>query len=106
DLALNPASSGTGAFKNSKRVQHRLDPRNFVRAEQIRFAERGQHGEERLGAAHFLSEILEGVGQGVADRKAERAQPECIEEDRHLMAHSQRAVLKVAVVKAETRIDE
>ena len=32
-----------------------------MRAEQVGFAQRGQHGEERFGAAHFLAEILEGV---------------------------------------------
>ena len=38
-------------------------------AEQVGLAQRRQHGKERLGAADFIAEILEGVGQGVAERE-------------------------------------
>src|SRR5216117_2341146 len=61
-----------------QRVEDRLDAWDFVGAKQIGSAERGEHGKERFGAADLLAEILERVGQGVADRKTERAQPEAV----------------------------
>ena len=43
--------------------------------------------------------------QGVANRKAERAQPKCVQEYIHLVAHAHQAVLEVAIIKAQTGID-
>ena len=51
---------------------------HFVGAEEVGFAESGQDGEERLGATDFLAEIVEGMGQGVADGAAEGAQAESV----------------------------
>ena len=87
--------------KDAKCVEHGFDARHFVRAEQIRFAQRSEHGEEGLGTTDFLSEILESMGQGVADGKAERAQSKGVQENRHLMLHAYSAVLKVAVIKSK-----
>src|SRR6266568_127271 len=50
----------------SQRLQHRLDARHFVGAEQIRLAQRGEDGEKRFGAADLLPEIFEGMRQGLA----------------------------------------
>ena len=89
-----------------QRLQHRLDARDFVRAEQVGLAQRGQHREERLGAADFLAEILEGMRQGMADRESQGPQAEGVQEDAHLVADADRAVLEVAVVEAQPGIDE
>ena len=48
-------------LKHFHRVQHGLDARDFVRTEQIGFAQRGQHGEKRLGAADFIAKKFKGV---------------------------------------------
>src|SRR4051794_37105405 len=96
---------GSGS-ESTHRLEHGARARNFVSAKQVRLAQRGQHGEERFGATHFLTKEFKRVCQGVADRESERAQSECIEEDAHLMAHAHRAVLEVAVIKAKSRIDE
>jgi hypothetical protein len=65
DYELVPPKS-----KNFQRIQHGLDARDFVCAEQIGLAQRRQHGEERLGAADFLAEKFKRVGQGVADAES------------------------------------
>src|ERR1035437_8782579 len=65
-------------LKDPQRIEHCLDAGDFMRAEQVGLAQRGQQGEEGFRAAHFLAEILEGMRQGVADREAQRAQPECV----------------------------
>ena len=60
--------------KSFQGLQNRFDPRDFVGAEQIGPAQRRQHGKERFGAAHFFPKAGKGVGQGVANRKTQRAQ--------------------------------
>ena len=40
-------------------------------AEQVGFSERGEDGEEWLGAADFIAEKFKGMGQGVADGKSQ-----------------------------------
>ena len=63
-LILGKWASRSLALRKSEdphRIQHRLDARDFVRAKQIRFTQRRQHREERLGAAYFVAEILERV---------------------------------------------
>src|SRR6266511_1886894 len=57
-----------------QRVQHSLDARHFVGAEQVRLAQRGEHREKRLGAADLLAEILESMRQRVANRETECAE--------------------------------
>ena len=54
-------------LKRLHRLQHRSDARNFMRAEQVSLAQRGQHGKERLGATNFVTEKFKGVRQGMAD---------------------------------------
>src|SRR5438105_4338496 len=76
-----------------------------MRAEQIGFTQRREYCEKRLRAAHFFAKILESVRQGVAYGKAERAQAERVQEDRHLVTNSNGAVLQVAIIKAEARIE-
>ncbi len=93
-------------LKNLHRIQHGLDARDFVRAEQIGFAQCGQHGKERFGATDFVPEKFKRVGQGVADGKSQRPQPERIEENFHLMPHAYGAVLQVAVIETEARIEQ
>ncbi len=63
----------TAILVRAQRLEHGTDARDFVRAEQVGLAQCGQHSEERFGATHFLTEILEGMGQGVADRIAQCA---------------------------------
>src|SRR5208282_413542 len=75
-------------------------------AEQVGFAQRGEYGKERLGAADFVAEKFKGVGQGVADWKTERPQPERVQENVHLVPNADGAVLQVAVVKAEAGVQE
>src|SRR5208282_1712374 len=96
----------TGGSKNLQRVQHSFDARDFVGAEQVGFAQRGEYGKERLGAADFVAEKFKGVGQGVADWKTERPQPERVQENVHLVPHADGAVLQVAVVKAEAGVQD
>src|SRR5205807_2564909 len=83
-----------------------LYARHLVRAEKVRLAQCRQHSEERLGAAHLLAEILERMGQRVANREAQRAQPEGVQKNRHLMPNAHRAVLQVAIIKAQAWIEE
>ena len=90
---------------NPHRLHHPAHLRDLVRAQQARLAEQRQHGEKRLGRAHLLLEALEGVRQRLADRPAQRAQPEAVQENLHLVPDARAAVLQVAVVKAEARID-
>ena len=45
-----------------------------------RAAETGQHGEEALGDAELVLEQVERVRHRVADRQAERAQPERVQQ--------------------------
>jgi len=78
---------------------------SWVRKRSV-FAESGQDGEERLGAADFVAEILERVGQGMADGVTQRAQAEGVEERGQLVAHAHGAVLQVAVVETEPRIED
>src|SRR5438045_1750057 len=87
-------------------IQYCFSAIQLVRAERCGFTQRGQHSEERFGAADFLPEIFEGVRQSVTDRKAERAEAECVQENGHLVPHAHGAVLEVAIVKTEPRIDE
>ena len=75
-------------------------------AEQISLAQRGQHGEKRFGTAHLVAEILKGMRQRVADWKSQRPQPECVQENVHLMPHAHHAVLQIAVIKAEAGIED
>ena len=92
--------------KNLHRIHHGLDARDFVSAEQISFAERGEDSEEWFGAADFFAEKFKGVGQRMAHRKAKFAEPEGIEEGGHLVADTDGAVLKIAIVKAQAGIEE
>lgn len=77
-----------------------------MRAEQIRLSERSQHTEERFGATDFVAEKLKGMGQGMANRKPERPQPKRIQENVHLMPDADGAVLEIAIIETEPRIDE
>ena len=77
-----------------------------MRAEQIRFSNCGKNGKKRFGAADFVAEKFKRVRQRVANRKTKRAQPKSIQENVHLMSHPHRAVLQVAVIKAEAGIEE
>ena len=74
-------------------------------AEHIGPAQRGQHGEKRLGTTHLVAEILKGMRQRVADWKSQRPQPERVQENRHLVLYAHRAVLQIAVIKAEAGIE-
>src|SRR5882672_3277267 len=105
-MRFGTALPHASALIDSERVEDGFDARDFVGAEQIGFAERRQHGEERLGGADFFTEVLEGMGQGVADWKTQCAEPEGVQEHGQLMPHAHSAVLKVAIVKAETRIEK
>jgi len=62
--------------RNLQRIQHGLDARDFVGAEQIGLAQCGQHGKERFGAAHLVAEKFKGMRQRVANRETKRSQPE------------------------------
>src|SRR4051812_33768377 len=93
-------------LKSPQGIEHGPGLWHLMRAEKIRFSQCGEHGKEGLGAADFLSEILESVGESVADREAERSQPKCSQEGFHLVLNTRGAVLKVAVVKAHAGIDE
>lgn len=77
-LLLPQAKESTPAFEliNSQSLQNRFDAGNFMRAEQIGFAQRGQHSEKRLGATDFVAEKFERMRQGVADGKSQLPQPE------------------------------
>ena len=92
--------------KRLHRFQRGLDARDFVRAEQIGLAQRGQHGKERLGAPDFLAEKFKGVRQRVADGKAEFTQPERVQKDVHLMPDAHRAVLQIAVIETQAGIED
>src|SRR6476469_357131 len=78
--------------KQLQRLQHRLYPRHFVGAEQVGLPHSRQHGEERFRRADLFAKAFEGMGQRMANRKAERAQPKGVEESGHLMTHSHRTV--------------
>ena len=93
-------------LKYFHRLQHGSNARHLVGAEQIGFAQRGQHGKERLGAADFVAEKFKRVRQGVANREAEFAQPERVQENIHLMPHAHRAVPQIAVIETEARIQK
>ena len=80
-------------LKHLQGVQHCLDLRHFVGAEEVGFAEGGENGEERLGTADFLAKIFKGVRQRVADGKAEVTQAKRVQKRRHLMAHTNGTVL-------------
>ena len=75
-------------------------------AKKVCLAQRGQQGEKGLGATHFLAEILERVRHRMANREAERAQPERVQEHLHLVANPHRAVLEVAVIEPQPGINE
>src|SRR5687768_8618671 len=79
---------------------------NFVGAKQIGFSEGGQHCEERLGAPDFLAEVLECMRQRVAYRKPERAQTKRAQKYVQLVLHAHGAVLQIAIIKTEARVDE
>ena len=104
---LIPQPAALSAAQNAFIVSSTaLDARDFVGAKQIGFAQRGQHGEERLGTTDFVAEKFKGVGQGMADRKTQRAQPERIQKYVHLVPHPDGAVLQIAVVKAQAGIEQ
>ncbi len=92
--------------KRAHRVDHRADAGDFVGAEEVGFAEGGEDGEESFGVADFVAKIFEGVRQRVADRVAEGAEAEGVEEGFDLVLDADGAVLEVAVVEAEAGIDE
>ncbi len=92
--------------ENFHRVQNRFGFWNLVGAEQIGFTKRGEHGEEWFGGADFLTKILEGVREGVANWEPEGAEAEGVQENSHLVPHANGAVLEIAVVEAEPRIEE
>src|SRR5262245_27218602 len=75
-------------------------------AKQVRFAQGGQDREEWFGAANLLLEVFEGMRQRMADRETQRTQPESVQEDMHLMSHAHGAVLEIAVVETQPRVDE
>ena len=75
-------------------------------AEQVGFAEGGEDGEEGFGATDFFLEKFEGMREGVADGETEVAQAKGVEKNVHLMPHAHRAVLEIAVVKAEAGIED
>src|SRR5436190_4118485 len=102
----SPSASHTVRSKGSHRLQHRPYSGNFMRAEQIGFTQRSQHRKKGFRASHFFAEVFERVRQCMADRKTERPQPERIEKNLHLMAHALGAVLQVAIVKPQPRIEE
>ncbi|SVB76855.1 uncharacterized protein METZ01_LOCUS229709, partial [marine metagenome] len=77
-----------------------------VRAEQVGLTECGEHGEKRLGTPHLIPKTLDRVRQGVAHRPAQFAQPEGVQKRFHLVAHPHRAVLQVAIVKTQPRVDK
>src|SRR5947208_10540737 len=77
-----------------------------MRAEQVGFSQRGQHGEKGFRTSDLFPKVFERVRQGMADRKTERPQPERIQKDAHLVAHANRAVLQVAVIKTQAWIKE
>jgi uncharacterized SAM-dependent methyltransferase len=99
-------ANGERRSQQAHRFQHGPDARHFVGAEQVGFAQGGQHGKEGLGAADLLAEKLEGVREGVAEGKPQRAQAEGVQENRHLVAHPHGAVLQVAVVETQARVQE
>src|ERR1044071_9555131 len=86
--------------------KHSFDARNFMCAEQIRFAQRGENGEERLGATDFVAEKFKRMGQGMANWKSKCSQSERVQKNVHLMAHANGAVLQIAVVKTKTGIEK
>ncbi|MDB6123872.1 MAG: hypothetical protein JWQ71_2865 [Pedosphaera sp.] len=75
-------------------------------AEEIGFSQGGEDGKEWFGAADFVAEIFEGVGQGVTGREAEFAEAEGVQKSGHLVTDADGAVLQVAIVKTEAGIDE
>jgi len=74
-------------------------------AKQIRLAQRGQHREKWFRTTHFLAKIFKGVWQRVTYRITQRPQSKRMQKRPHLMLHPHRAVLQVAVIKAQSRID-
>src|SRR4051812_27868897 len=80
--------------------------RDFVGAKEISFAERGEEREKGFGATDFFAKKFECVRQGMADWKAQCTQPKGVEKHGHLVAHTNRAVLQVAIIKAESGVEE
>lgn len=73
--------------------------------EKVGFSENGKNGKKGFGGADFVAEEFKGVGQGMADRPAEGAESETLQEGLRLMPDAVAAVLKIAVIKSETGID-
>ena len=67
-----------------------------MRAKEIRFTKGGEHCEKRLCRAHFRPEGFKGVGQSMADRKAERAQAKGVEEGGDLVCGAHRGSIAFA----------
>ncbi len=69
-----------------------------MRAEQIRFAQRGEHREKWLSATDFVAEKLKRMRQRVTDGKTQFAQPERVQKNIHLVADCcQRRLVSVIV---------
>src|SRR5881396_2422591 len=75
-----------------------------MRAEQVSLAQGRQHGEERLCRTHLLPKVFESVRQRMTNRKAKRAQTECIEKNAHLVPDPCGAVLQISIIKSQPGI--
>lgn len=104
--ASDALKEALGGIENIQCVQNRFDFRDFVGPEEIGLSERGKEGEERFGGTHFVAEKFEGVRQCVADGESERAESKSVKKNGHLMADTNGAVLKVAVIETEAGIEE
>jgi hypothetical protein len=89
-----------------KRFQHGAHAGDFVRAEEIGFAQRSEDSEKRFGRADFITKILKGMWECMADREPQCAKPERVEERPHLMLNAEGTVLKIAIIETQTGIDE
>ncbi|MEY2599816.1 MAG: hypothetical protein RLZZ142_2075 [Verrucomicrobiota bacterium] len=96
---------GSGSRDHPHGTDHAAQFRDLVGTQEVGACEQGEHSEKGFCGADFLLEKLEGVGEGLADRPAEGAETECVEEGLDLIAHALCAVGEVLVVEAEAGID-
>ena len=101
-----PGRVAQSTLRTSSASQHGDDLRHLVGAEDTGAAELGQDREKPLGRTELVLEEVEGVGQRVADRQAEHAQPDRVQQDPRLVTDPGLGVDQVAVVEAHARVDD
>src|SRR5438045_1570574 len=93
-------------LKQAQRIHDCFDARHFMGAEYIRLTERCEHGKEGLSTADFFPEVLERMGQRVANWKSQRVQAEGVQENAHLVSHADGAVLKIPIIEPKAGVDD